>query len=81
MSEIPPLDEFAHGTVTLADVDAWHAAHDLPDDPPHQVDREWAHHLVELHDEPAHDTRYARFCAKVATSNRAQAAFPRERAS
>ncbi|WP_041254769.1 hypothetical protein [Frankia sp. EAN1pec] len=69
MSEIPPLDEFSHGTVTLAD------------DPPHQVDREWAHYLVELHDEPAHDTRYARFCAKVATSNRAQAAFPRARAS
>ncbi|WP_322750977.1 MULTISPECIES: hypothetical protein [unclassified Frankia] len=79
MSTVPPLDEFAAGTVTLADVDAWHAAHDLPDDVPEPVPRAWVHTLVDLFDDPASTALFAHFCRTVATDDQLRAARPTRR--
>ncbi|KPM55645.1 hypothetical protein ACG83_10155 [Frankia sp. R43] len=80
MTGVPDLDDFAHGTVTMADVRAWHGTEFFPGDDPGTVTEDWAHSLVDIFDEPAHSTRYARFCNKVAASNQLRD-YLRERAS
>lgn len=73
MSEVPPLEEFALGTVTLADVEAWHATEFFPGDDPGTAPQEWAHHLVDLHDERVPTKKFARYCEKVALGIRVHA--------
>lgn len=66
MTEVPALEDFSHGTVTLADVRAWHGTSFFEGDDPGTVTDEWAHSLVDLHDDRVATVRFARYCEKVA---------------